>query len=368
MINKLENNNSLIMLVDDNIENINLVSEFLWDFDIISATSGEESLELLKINPGVDIILLDVNMPDMSGYDVIKFLKSNPDTIDIPVIFVTGLADADEETYGLELGAADYIKKPINYDVLRARMNTHLELKHSKEMLFKINKDLTKEVNYKTREVKEIREVSLKTLSSLAKTRDNETGNHILRTQGYVRILGDYLVKNGYNETGKNSLEEERLLSIVESAPLHDIGKVGIPDYILLKPGKLTKDEWKIMKTHAQAGADALSECLTDDLLKSTIKFLETAIEIAGCHHERWNGEGYPNGLSGTDIPISARLMMIADVFDALISKRCYKEGMTYDQASKIINDDNGSFFDPLLVNAFNNLTEDFKVLVRLQD
>ena len=357
--------NKTIMIVDDSIENIQLMSEHLEDYNLVAANSGKEALELCQGDDLPDLILLDVTMPGgLSGHQVLIKLKEDPRTKNIPVFFVTGLDLMEDENYGLRLGAADYVKKPFSFSILRSRIKTHLRLSKSLALLEAHSIELEEEVSQKESEIKEIQGISLKAIAALAKTRDNETGAHIIRTSGYVNVMGRYIIENKLYE----DLTYEKLHSIVESAPLHDIGKVGIPDNILLKPGKLTFEEFEIMKTHAQLGADALSGCLETSKHKSTTEFLESAIEIAGCHHEKWNGTGYPNGLSGTDIPLSARLMMLADVFDALISKRVYKESMTYEQAADIINDGEGTYFDPILVNAFNVLKKEFISLAALKD
>ncbi|MBF0266456.1 MAG: response regulator [Gammaproteobacteria bacterium] len=348
-----------ILVVDDSPTNIAVIGDILSPYyQVKAANSGQRALKNILKPPVADLILLDVMMPEMDGYSVLKELQSNIETQAIPVIFVTAMNETNDEKQGLELGAVDYITKPVRPAILLARVQTHLTLKDALKKLQEKNTGLEVEVQDRTRERDLIRDVSMKALSSLAKTRDNETGNHILRTQAYIETLANYLFEHS---SYASQLSKDKIETITKAAPLHDIGKVGIPDAILLKQGKLTADEFNIMKKHAQLGADALKECTKNmDQDEGSIGFLYTAIEISNYHHEKWDGKGYPEGLSGDNIPLSARLMSLADVFDALISRRCYKDPFSFDESVNIILDGDGTHFDPEIVNAFMHVKEKF--------
>jgi putative two-component system response regulator len=288
---------------------------------------------------------------------VLELLRADPLTRNIPVIFVTAMdSDADEEK-GLALGAVDFIHKPIKLAIVQARVRTQLELKAARDALRDRNLNLEIEVQRRMRENQIIQDVSMRALASLAETRDNETGNHIRRTQQYVELLARLLVDHprfaGLRAVGIVDI-------IVKAAPLHDIGKVGIPDHILLKPGPLDPDEWRIMQTHTRLGADAIEAALIDEDAQAPLAFLHIAMDIAYSHHEKWDGSGYPERLQGEAIPLPARLKAVADVFDALISRRVYKQAMPLDQAAKIILAGRGRHFDPDIVDAFAANFADF--------
>ena len=257
-----------------------------------------------------DLILLDIMMPGMDGYEVCRRIKANPTTSEIPIIFLTSKSQPEDEQMGLELGAVDYLTKPISPPIVMARIKTHLHLKSVKDFLVDKSEFLEREVARRTREIITIQEATMVAMASLAETRDNETGNHIMRTKNYVKLLAttlkDYPRFRGF-------LNEDTITLVSQSAPLHDIGKVGIPDRILLKPDKLTPEEFEIMKGHTTLGRDAI--LTAEKLLDTPVSFLSHAREIAYSHHERWDGTGYPEGLSGDDIPISGRLMAVADVY-----------------------------------------------------
>lgn len=339
----------VILIVDDAPENLHLLSELLQPhYRVLVATSGEGCLRVLRRGPKPDLILLDVMMPGMDGYMVLAELRKQPEHTDIPVIFLTALAAAGDEERGLQQGAADYITKPIQPLVVLARVRTQLQAKQARDWLSNQNAALEAEVALRMAENDLTQRVSIRALAHLAETRDPETGNHILRTQAYVQCLATRLRQNPrFAET----LTDRYVDLLARSAPLHDIGKVGIPDHILLKPGKLTPEEMEIMRTHAQLGCEAIEHAESD--IDRPLPFLATAKEIARSHHERWDGTGYPEGLAGEAIPIAARLMAVADVFDALISVRVYKPAMTYPQARAIIVDGRGQHFDPDVVDAF---------------
>jgi putative two-component system response regulator len=338
-----------ILIVDDNPENLTVLGELLLEsYRVRAANSGARALQLAIQGPLPDLILLDVMMPGMSGYEVLEQLRASPVTREIPVIFTTAMTATEDEQHGLALGAVDYITKPLRPAIVLARVRTHLELKLARERLRIDNAALELEIGRRMRENVIVQEVTIRALARLAETRDNETGNHILRTQVYVERLGQ-LAQAHPRFMGQ--LDEHNIALIAKSAPLHDIGKVGIPDRVLLKAGKLTADEWDIMKSHAQLGADAISRAVADT--HEPVEFLACATEIALRHHERWDGSGYPGGLAGEAIPVAARLMALADVFDALISRRVYKEPMPFEQVREILAGQRGRHFDPDLLDIF---------------
>jgi Response regulator containing a CheY-like receiver domain and an HD-GYP domain len=348
-----------ILVVDDTADNLALMSELLrGEYRVKIANRGKKALELAATDPRPDLMLLDVMMPEMDGYEVCAKLKASAATADLPVVFLTAKSDTEDERRGLELGAIDYITKPISPPTFLARIRNHIALKSAADFLRDRSAFLEEIVERRTLEVRTVQEVTIMALASLAETRDNETGNHIRRTQGYVGILAERLKTHPRFVL---SLPELTIKSIVRSAPLHDIGKVGIPDRILLKPGKLEPEEFEIMKRHTILGKEAIESA--ERTLGSQVEFLRCAKEIALSHHEKWDGSGYPEGLAGDDIPVPARLMAIADVYDALISKRVYKEGMSHDQAAKIIIEGRSKHFDPDVVDVFIESEERFKEL-----
>ncbi|MDD4880055.1 MAG: two-component system response regulator [Gallionellaceae bacterium] len=338
-----------ILIVDDSPENLTVLNELLHPYyRVRAASSGQKALRIVGTPPQPDLILLDVMMPGMDGHQVFRQLRANPDTRDTPVIFVTALDSPEAEMQGLEAGAVDYITKPIVAPILLARVHNQLELKQARDRLRDQNAYLEHEVAKRMAENDLIQAVSIRALAHLAETRDPETGNHILRTQGYVQELATLL----QGQPGFSSVLNDRYIKLLSrSAPLHDIGKVGIPDAILQKPGPLTAQEWQVMKTHSEKGSEAIEMAERDTA--EDVEFLALAKEIAHWHHEKWDGSGYPDGLTGEAIPISARIMALADVFDALITKRVYKDPVSYQAARDIIAAGRGRHFDPDMVDAF---------------
>lgn len=353
--------NATILIIDDSPENLHVLSELLRaKYRVLAAISGEDGLRAANAWPKPDLILLDVMMPGMSGYTVLSKLHEDPNTQDIPVVFLTAMAEAEDEEHGLALGAADYITKPIKPAVVLARVRTQLELKQAREWLKDRNASLEAEVNRRMTENDLTQRVSIRALAHLAETRDPETGNHILRTQGYVQVLARSLSRHARF----SAILSDRYIDLLSrSAPLHDIGKVGIPDHILLKPGRLTPDEMTVMRTHAKLGSDAIERAEQD--IEMPLPFLALAKEIAHWHHEKWDGSGYPSGLAGEAIPVSARLMALADVFDALISVRVYKPAMPYEVARDIIASERGQHFDPDVTDAFLAGFDDFTAIAK---
>ena len=345
-----------ILIVDDETFYIDvLVSILREEYQIRVAKTGLHGLNIARGTYEPDLILLDILMPDINGYEVCKQLKEDPATTEIPIIFLTIKSEVDDEVRGFKMGAVDYITKPISPPIVQSRVKNHLVLGKARHVLQNQNNVLEERVKQRTEEIERTQNVAILCLASLAETRDNETGNHIKRTQHYVRLLAEYLKDNiDY----KDYLTEETIELLFKSAPLHDIGKVGIPDRILLKPDRLNEEEWKEMKLHAEYGCNALLRA--EENMGSTT-FLHIAREIALTHHERWDGTGYPKGLSGNDIPIAGRLMALADVYDALISERVYKKAFPHQKAVELITEGKGSQFDPTIVEAFETLQQQFE-------
>ena len=345
-----------ILIVDDDPDNLFVLNELLAaQYRVLAAISGETALRVALGTPRPDLILLDVMMPGLDGYAVLSRLRANPVTRDIPVVFLTALSDASDEERGLSQGASDYITKPLKPAVVLARVRCQLEAKLAREWLNDRNAALEAEVARRMAENDLTQRVTIRALAHLAEARDPETGNHILRTQSYMKRLAIGL----RDHPRFAALISDRYIKLLTmSAPLHDIGKVGIPDHVLLKPGKLTAEEWVVMKTHAQCGSNAIEQAERD--VDAPLEFLTLAKEIAHWHHEKWNGSGYPDGLAGDAIPLSARLMAVADVFDALISKRVYKDAMTTAEARRLLEEGRGQHFDPDVIDAFLAAFDDF--------
>ncbi|MCU7375550.1 two-component system response regulator [Paucibacter sp. O1-1] len=349
----------LVLVVDDTPSDLELISTVLrGECRLKLAASGERALQIAAASPAPDLILLDIMMPGLNGYEVLRRLRAAPATRAIPVIFLTAMSAAENEREGLELGAVDYITKPVNPDIARARVRNHLQLKLARDLLERHNHHLEALVAQRTREVEALQDVTIRAMASLAETRDNETGNHIRRTQHYVQCLAQALRPH---PRFADSLDDTALALLFKSAPLHDIGKVGIPDRILLKPGPLTSEEFELMKTHTTLGRDAILRA--EQELGMDNAFLRYAKEIAYSHQEKWDGSGYPLGLKGEQIPLSARLMALADVYDALISKRVYKPAFPHEMACNIIRQGLGSHFDPDIVAAFELVSAEFQAI-----
>ena len=345
-----------VLVVDDTPENLSLMGALLRDhYHVKVANQGEKALKIAQAEAPPDLILLDIMMPGIDGYEVCRQLKARAQTRDIPVIFLTARAEIEDERQGLALGAVDYITKPISPPILLARVATHLALKASNDFLRDKSAYLEREVALRTLEVQAIQDVTIMAMTSLAETRDNETGNHIRRTQLYVKALAERLREH---PRFAHVLTDRMIDLLYKSAPLHDIGKIGIPDAILLKPGKLTVQEFEVMKTHTILGRRAIEQA--ERRLGMRVAFLSVAKEIAYSHQEKWDGSGYPEGLKGDAIPISARLMALADVYDALISRRVYKPAFSHEQACATIVKGRGSHFDPDIADAFVELAGDF--------
>jgi putative two-component system response regulator len=352
-----------ILIVDDTPDNIMLLSRLLKDrYNTKVANNGSTALQIAAATPSLDLILLDVMMPGLDGYETCRQLKANPVTADIPVIFLTAKNQVEDEAMGLSLGAVDYIAKPISPPILFARVATQLSLRNARRELEEHNQNLEKLVQERTAQLYLMQEAIIVAMASMAETRDQETGNHIRRTQNYVRALARHLQTHPRLSAKYGAeLSDEAIELLYRSAPLHDIGKVGIPDRILLKPGNLDREEFEVMKMHAVYGRDTIM--LVEKHIGGSNSFLMFAREIAHSHQEKWDGSGYPQNLSGEQIPLSARLMAVADVYDALISKRVYKPAFTHQQALDVMRKGRGSHFDPDVLDAFFEIEGEFAAI-----
>ena len=363
----MQSSRKTIFLVDDDIVNLTLGNEVLAaHYNVFTVNSGERLLKLLEKRIP-DLILLDIEMPDMNGYDTIVKLKNKVETKHIPVIFLTAKSEGNFELKGLSLGAVDYIIKPFSTPLLLKRIEMHLlvesqkkELEGQKQELIRFNNNLQEMVEVKTRTVVELQDAMMNTFAELIEYRDDTTGGHIGRTQQYLRMLlhaiRNHLIFGKIAKTWDTTL-------ILQSAQLHDIGKIAINDSILNKPAKLTEEEYEIIKTHVSFGETVIDKIIS---VTSEHSFLEQAKIMISTHHERWDGAGYPKGLKGNDIPLQGRMLAIVDVYDALISDRPYKKAYSHEKAVSIILDGKGTQFDPELVEVFMDIHEEFHAITSL--
>ena len=348
-------NRPTLLVIDDTPANLSLLNQLLRPhYRVKLASGGSRGLELAVAKPP-DLILLDVMMPEMDGYEVCRRLKANALTAGVPVLFLTAKADATDEERGFEVGAVDFIHKPIVPSIVLARVRTHLQIRSWQSFLEDQSVWLQSEVDRRVSEVLRLQEASLRVMVSLAEFRDECTGNHIRRTQTYVRLLAEHL---SHQHRDGDFLTAQHIDQIAKAAPLHDIGKIAIPDHILLKPGKHTAEEFEIMKTHAIKGESMLAR--TRQELGEDNVLLLFACQIARSHHERWDGTGYPDQLAGEDIPLPARLMAVADVYDALRSLRPYKVPFSHEEAIGMMLEQRGGHFDPALIDAMRVLESEF--------
>jgi len=328
----MSNDNQIVLVVDDTPENIHVLSGVLSgvlrpDYQVKAALNGERALQIAVREPRPDIILLDIMMPGIDGYEVCRRLKADPHTRGIPVIFVTAKAEIEDEAKGLDLGAADYITKPISPPIVRARVRTQLAL-------YDQNRQLEHKVRERTRELLATRLEIIRRLGRAAEYKDNETGLHVIRMSHYSRLIAEAL-----------DVSESWVELIFNASPMHDIGKIGIPDHILLKPGKLNAEEWVLMRQHPLYGAEIIGQ--------HSSELMQVSREIALSHHERWDGSGYPYAIEGDAIPLAGRIVAIADVFDALTTVRPYKRAWPVEDAVGLIEREAGKHFDPRLVLLF---------------
>ena len=330
-----------VLIIDDTPDNIDVIAGILRpSFRLKAALNGERGLAIANAAPAPDIILLDLMMPDMDGYEVLRRLQTNPATRTIPVIIISALAEMEDEYRGLELGAVDYITKPVSPRIVEARVRTHLALHRQ-------SRELERKVQERTEELHRTRLEVIHRLGRAAEFRDNETGFHVIRMSHYSRLLA--LAAN----TGEDWAD-----LLINAAPMHDVGKIGIPDRILLKPGRLDAEEWEIMKTHSAIGAEIIGKDQSDLMRLSRL--------IAMHHHEKWDGSGYPGNLAGEDIPLAARIVAVADVFDALTSERPYKRAWSVEEATAYIEKEKGKHLDPTLVDHFQEVLPDMLKIMEM--
>ncbi len=351
-----------IIVVDDNVTNLNIVRKALEDqYDLVLVPSGEKALAILaKVNP--DLILLDIEMPDMDGFEVIERIKKMPHPItEVPVIFLTARDDTRTEFEGLDLGAVDYIIKPFSFPLLLKRVELHLKLAQQQKELQNYSTNLEGMVREKTLLITQLQYAIVHGLADMVEKRDGNTGGHLARTREYLKELITKTIEEGiYPEL--NDIDVELY---AHASQMHDVGKISTPDSILLKEGKLTAEEFSIMQKHTLVGSEAIRSSMKDI---QDAEFLLVAAEFALSHHEKWNGTGYPNKLKGEEIPLIGRLMAIVDVYDALISQRPYKNAFSHEQAVEIVIESSGTHFDPKLVEVFSHIADTFKEISLLHN
>lgn len=350
-----------IMVVDDTPANLNILRLMLQGkgYRVLAFPSGPAALNAMAISPP-DLIMLDVMMPEMSGFEVCERIKASETLKDVPVLFISALTEVADKVKAFAVGAVDYVTKPFSFEEVNARVDTHLRLRKMKLELEKHNLYLKELVNAQIREISDSQLATIMAVSKLAEYRDDETGHHIERTRMFCRTIAEQLRRNCRYA---DMISDAYLEDIFHAAPLHDIGKVGIADNILLKPGKLTPEEFEIMKTHAMIGATTLLT-VSNRYPKNT--FVNMGIAIARAHHEKWDGSGYPDGLAGEEIPLAGRIMALADVYDALRSKRPYKEPFTHEKSCAIILEGKGRHFDPAVIEAFQEVEDRFEQILEV--
>lgn len=347
-----------IMIVDDLPDNLQLLREMLQaeNYRVLAFTSGRRALDRIhRTLP--DLILLDITMPEMDGYEVCRALKEDVRVQDIPVLFISALNDTQDKVKAFSVGAVDYITKPFQFEEVKMRVRTHLSLRALQVQIEAHNERLEDLVEDKVTEILESQVATIVTLSQLAESRDDHTGRHIERTRLFCRVLAEELRRH---PAYASQINDHFVKTIQHAAALHDIGKVAIPDHILLKPGKLTEEEFTVMKRHPLIGAETL---LTARKQYAGNEFLNMGITVARSHHERWDGTGYPDGLSGHDIPLAAQIMAVADVYDALRSQRPYKPAYPHADAVEAVRAGSGTQFNPDVVAAFLNVQDRVYVL-----
>lgn len=351
--------NATILVADNDPDNLSLIRDLLKDHckEVAVASDGKKALKMAQSGSSPDIILLDITMPKLNGYEFCKQLKADPSTCSIPIILLADANEAIDESYGFEVGAVDYITKPISSAIILARVKTYLEINNLRTVLHDQKTLFESQVQERTANLMATQYASIYAMGYLSETRENISGNHMSRNQNYVKLLAEKL--SSHPRFSSFFIEDNVIDLLVMTAPLHDIGNVGIPDRILLKPGRVTPDEFEIIKSHTQLGLAVILKTERD--LGIEVPIFNFAKEIIYSHHERWDGSGYPEGLVGNNIPIPARIMAIADVYDALISRSVYKTPMTHEQAVKIILEGKGTHFDPDIVDAFGAVHEQFQ-------
>ncbi len=345
-----------ILIVDDLPENLRLLARVLKaeGLEHQAVSSGKLAQEAALKEPP-DLVLLDMDMPEMSGLDVCRWFKQDENLRDIPIIFISALQDTEDKVAALVAGGVDYISKPFQREEVLARVRTHLRLSLLQAKLVSHTLELEQRVADQVKSVTASHLATIFALAKLAEARDNDTGRHIERVQTFARMLAEQLRAMGLH---RDRLTDVFIDTLYQTASLHDIGKVGIPDAVLLKPGLLTSGEFTVMKTHSALGAETLQSVL---VRHPDNRFLSMGVDVARHHHEKWDGSGYPDGLKGPAIPLSARIVALADFYDALRSKRCYHLPFTHEVTRRMIKEGRGSHFDPELADAFSALEERFR-------
>jgi putative two-component system response regulator len=345
-----------ILIVDDGPENLHLLSELLRGEGYLArpVSDGALALEAAAAEPP-DLILLDIKMPGMDGFEVCRQLKRDARLRDIPVVFLSAMDSMDDKVNAFSAGAVDYVSKPFQFPEVRMRVETHLRLRRLQVELEAKNRRLLDLVGEQVREISDSQMATIFALAKLAESRDGETGKHIERVQLYCKLLAATLAEQ---TSYAGRIEETYIENMFLASPLHDIGKVAIRDHILLKRGELTPSEFEEMKMHTTLGAHTLEAV---KMRYPRNEFLRVGIEIARCHHERWDGKGYPAGLAGTDIPLSARIMAVADSYDAARSRRCYKPALSHAECRQALGLRSGTYLDPDVVSAFEGVQELFE-------
>ncbi len=349
-----------ILIVDDTLANIQVLSGMLKQqgYKVRPVLDGKGALKAAEKQPP-DLILLDISMPEMDGYEVCVLLKENPALRQVPVIFISALTESLDKVKAFTVGGVDYITKPFQLEEVRVRVETHLRLARLQLELEEYNHNLENKVIEQVNEISDSQMATILALAKLAEYRDEDTGQHIERIQYFCRELVTHLAtKPGY----RDEITPMVIENITHASPLHDIGKVGIPDNILLKPGKLNVAEFEVMKTHTVIGFELL-QSVSERYTRNS--FINTGIEISRSHHERWDGNGYPDGLAGNEIPLAARIVAVADVYDALRSKRPYKDGFDHETSVNMILEGKGTQFDPGIIDAFVELGPTFQQIYR---
>lgn len=345
-----------IMVVDDTPQNLRLLENLLSErgYRVFALPGGEAALRAAFKNPP-DLVLLDIDMPGLNGYEVCERFKADPRLAEIPIVFISALGETSDKVRAFEVGGVDYVTKPIKFDEVAARVATHLKIRALQASLEDHNRRLEEIVEAQVKKISESQMATIFALAKLAENRDTDTGEHLERVQEYCRVLAE-----GLQESSCYSalVTDEFITNICQASPLHDIGKVAIPDRVLLKPGRLTEEEFEVMKTHAAIGAETLMAVLAR---YSDNAFVRMGIEIAKSHHERWDGKGYPEGVAGEDIPLAARLVAVADVYDAFRSDRCYRCGLEHETTERIILEGRATQFDPVITDKFQELSETFR-------
>ena len=345
-----------ILIVDDITSNLVILTEIIKNAGYIArpVTSVKQALAAMEANLP-QLILLDISMPDMDGYEFCEMLKKDVKTRNIPIIFISAMNAPEDKVKGFQVGAVDFISKPFELEEVTMRVNNHLKIYKMQQELEVYNKRLHKMVNEQIKKITEEEKNFMYALAMLAESKEDRNGAHVRNIGRNCKLLAQSLQ---FSPKFEREITNSFISTIETAAPLHDIGKVSISDTILLKPGRLTQEEMLIVRSHAELGAKTLIELYN---MNEHNEFLEMAIDIAHYHHEKWNGKGYPEGLSGTDIPLAARIMAVVDVYDALTSDKCYKTAYSHEKSMEIINEESGKSFDPDIIEVFNKIQKQLK-------